>query len=201
MGSDSKRVCCPATGRCMPITRTSTSFANPAAVISRKTVPLPDLRTRQSAARKYRRRQCSNSARGDEPACQVGGSEYAPHPRADRDPLSRARDHIAGDKQFQGLPGVQFMAAEPAAIAQAVGIFKWPSGVWKDRSGRSRHGTPARSDARSRIRTGSGFRTNEGNAAKSSASGFHRCSRISALEVTSPRRSGPGPWLRSPSNP
>jgi glyoxylase-like metal-dependent hydrolase (beta-lactamase superfamily II) len=35
-------------------------------------------------------------------------------------------DHIAGDKEFQSLPAVQFIAASPKAISEATGITKWP---------------------------------------------------------------------------
>jgi hydroxyacylglutathione hydrolase len=35
-------------------------------------------------------------------------------------------DHTAGDKQFQGLPNVQFIAAVPAEIQKATGIAHWP---------------------------------------------------------------------------
>jgi glyoxylase-like metal-dependent hydrolase (beta-lactamase superfamily II) len=35
-------------------------------------------------------------------------------------------DHIAGDKDLQALPGVQFIAATPAALQSAAGIAKWP---------------------------------------------------------------------------
>lgn len=37
------------------------------------------------------------------------------------------RDHTAGDKQFQAIPGAQFVAAEPAAIQKAAGIGAWPT--------------------------------------------------------------------------
>ncbi len=37
-------------------------------------------------------------------------------------------DHIAGDKQFQALPNVEFIAAEPAALQKAAGISNWPEG-------------------------------------------------------------------------
>jgi hydroxyacylglutathione hydrolase len=36
-------------------------------------------------------------------------------------------DHTAGDKQFQSLPGVQFIAAQPAEIQKAAGIANWPN--------------------------------------------------------------------------
>ncbi len=35
-------------------------------------------------------------------------------------------DHTAGDKGFQNLPNVQFIAATPEAIQSAAGIAKWP---------------------------------------------------------------------------
>jgi glyoxylase-like metal-dependent hydrolase (beta-lactamase superfamily II) len=35
-------------------------------------------------------------------------------------------DHIAGDKQFQGLADVRFIAATPGEIAKAAGIAQWP---------------------------------------------------------------------------
>jgi glyoxylase-like metal-dependent hydrolase (beta-lactamase superfamily II) len=35
-------------------------------------------------------------------------------------------DHTAGDKQFQALPAVQFIAAVPADIQKAAGIASWP---------------------------------------------------------------------------
>ena len=35
-------------------------------------------------------------------------------------------DHIAGDKDLQALPGMQFIAATPAALQSAAGIAKWP---------------------------------------------------------------------------
>jgi len=38
-------------------------------------------------------------------------------------------DHTAADKQFQGLPNVQFIAASPAEIQKAAGITNWPSGI------------------------------------------------------------------------
>jgi glyoxylase-like metal-dependent hydrolase (beta-lactamase superfamily II) len=38
-------------------------------------------------------------------------------------------DHIAGDKQFQALAGVQFIAAEPKAISSVVSIGKWPTDI------------------------------------------------------------------------
>ena len=38
-------------------------------------------------------------------------------------------DHIAGDKQFQSDPGVQFVAAAPAAIQKAAGIGNWPGEI------------------------------------------------------------------------
>jgi hydroxyacylglutathione hydrolase len=36
-------------------------------------------------------------------------------------------DHTAGDKQFQGMPNVQFIAASPAEIQKAAGIANWPT--------------------------------------------------------------------------
>ena len=36
-------------------------------------------------------------------------------------------DHIAGDKDFEKLAGVQFIAATPAAVQQAAGIAQWPA--------------------------------------------------------------------------
>ena len=36
-------------------------------------------------------------------------------------------DHTAGDAQFQSLPGVEFVAATPAAIQKAAGIAAWPT--------------------------------------------------------------------------
>jgi hydroxyacylglutathione hydrolase len=36
-------------------------------------------------------------------------------------------DHIAGDKQFQGLANVQFIAPRPVQIQKAAGIANWPS--------------------------------------------------------------------------
>jgi hydroxyacylglutathione hydrolase len=36
-------------------------------------------------------------------------------------------DHIAGDKQFQALPNVRFIAADPAEMQKAAGIARWPS--------------------------------------------------------------------------
>jgi glyoxylase-like metal-dependent hydrolase (beta-lactamase superfamily II) len=38
-------------------------------------------------------------------------------------------DHVAGDKDLQQLPGVQFIAATPAAVQQAAGITSWPTGT------------------------------------------------------------------------
>jgi glyoxylase-like metal-dependent hydrolase (beta-lactamase superfamily II) len=38
-------------------------------------------------------------------------------------------DHIAGDKQFQGMANVQFIAPTPAEIQKAAGIATWPSGL------------------------------------------------------------------------
>ncbi len=40
-------------------------------------------------------------------------------------------DHIAGDKQFQGLANVQFIAPTPAEIQKATGITTWPTGLGK----------------------------------------------------------------------
>jgi len=37
-------------------------------------------------------------------------------------------DHTAGDKQFQALPNVQFIAATPAELKKAAGITAWPTG-------------------------------------------------------------------------
>jgi hydroxyacylglutathione hydrolase len=36
-------------------------------------------------------------------------------------------DHTAGDKQFQGMPNVQFISASPAEIQKAAGIASWPT--------------------------------------------------------------------------
>jgi glyoxylase-like metal-dependent hydrolase (beta-lactamase superfamily II) len=36
-------------------------------------------------------------------------------------------DHIAGDKQFQTLPNVQFVAPTPADVSKAAGITTWPT--------------------------------------------------------------------------
>lgn len=36
-------------------------------------------------------------------------------------------DHTAGDKQFQAMPEVQFIAATPAEIQKAAGIASWPT--------------------------------------------------------------------------
>lgn len=36
-------------------------------------------------------------------------------------------DHTAGDKQFQGLPNVQFIAPTPAELQKAAGIAAWPT--------------------------------------------------------------------------
>jgi glyoxylase-like metal-dependent hydrolase (beta-lactamase superfamily II) len=36
-------------------------------------------------------------------------------------------DHTAGDKQFQAMPDVKFIAATPAEIQKAAGIANWPS--------------------------------------------------------------------------
>jgi len=38
-------------------------------------------------------------------------------------------DHTAGDKQFQALAGVEFIAATPADVEKAAGIAAWPSGL------------------------------------------------------------------------
>jgi hydroxyacylglutathione hydrolase len=38
-------------------------------------------------------------------------------------------DHIAGDKGFQNLPNVRFIAAEPAEISKAAGIANWPNDI------------------------------------------------------------------------
>jgi hydroxyacylglutathione hydrolase len=38
-------------------------------------------------------------------------------------------DHIAGDKQFQAMAGVQFVAPEPSAISKAASIAKWPTDI------------------------------------------------------------------------
>ncbi|MBV8844898.1 MAG: MBL fold metallo-hydrolase [Bryobacterales bacterium] len=38
-------------------------------------------------------------------------------------------DHIAGDKQFQAMPGVQFIAPDPAAISKAASISQWPTNI------------------------------------------------------------------------
>jgi hypothetical protein len=40
-------------------------------------------------------------------------------------------DHIAGDKQFQALAGVQFIAPDPAEIQKAAGIAQWPTDLGK----------------------------------------------------------------------
>ena len=40
-------------------------------------------------------------------------------------------DHTAGDKQFQTLPGVQFIAANPTDIQKAAGIAAWPTDLGK----------------------------------------------------------------------
>lgn len=40
-------------------------------------------------------------------------------------------DHTAGDKQFQGLANVQFIAPTPAEIQKAAGIANWPSDIGK----------------------------------------------------------------------
>jgi glyoxylase-like metal-dependent hydrolase (beta-lactamase superfamily II) len=36
-------------------------------------------------------------------------------------------DHTAADAQFQGMPGVQFIAATPDAVQKAAGIVQWPT--------------------------------------------------------------------------
>jgi glyoxylase-like metal-dependent hydrolase (beta-lactamase superfamily II) len=36
-------------------------------------------------------------------------------------------DHTAADAQFQGTPGVQFIAASPEAVQKVAGIAKWPT--------------------------------------------------------------------------
>ena len=36
-------------------------------------------------------------------------------------------DHTAGDKQFQAMPEVQFIAPTPAALQTAAGIANWPA--------------------------------------------------------------------------
>jgi hydroxyacylglutathione hydrolase len=36
-------------------------------------------------------------------------------------------DHTAGDKQFQAMPNVQFIAATPAEIQKAAGMGSWPT--------------------------------------------------------------------------
>jgi glyoxylase-like metal-dependent hydrolase (beta-lactamase superfamily II) len=38
-------------------------------------------------------------------------------------------DHIAGDKQFQALAEVQFIAPDPAEIQKAAGIAQWPTDI------------------------------------------------------------------------
>ncbi|HEY4361204.1 MAG TPA: MBL fold metallo-hydrolase [Bryobacteraceae bacterium] len=40
-------------------------------------------------------------------------------------------DHIAGDKQFQAMPEVQFIAPTPAEISKAAGIATWPTDIGK----------------------------------------------------------------------
>jgi glyoxylase-like metal-dependent hydrolase (beta-lactamase superfamily II) len=40
-------------------------------------------------------------------------------------------DHTAGDKQFQGMPNVQFVAATPAELQKAAGIATWPTDIGK----------------------------------------------------------------------
>ena len=38
-------------------------------------------------------------------------------------------DHTAGDAEFEGKPGVRFVAAEPEALGEAFGIAAWPTDV------------------------------------------------------------------------
>jgi hydroxyacylglutathione hydrolase len=38
-------------------------------------------------------------------------------------------DHTAGDAQFQSMPGVEFVAATPAAVSKAAGIATWPTDI------------------------------------------------------------------------
>jgi hydroxyacylglutathione hydrolase len=38
-------------------------------------------------------------------------------------------DHTAGDKQFQTMPDVQFIAPRPAEIQKAAGIARWPADI------------------------------------------------------------------------
>jgi glyoxylase-like metal-dependent hydrolase (beta-lactamase superfamily II) len=38
-------------------------------------------------------------------------------------------DHTAGDAQFQNVPGVELVAATPAAVQKAAGIAGWPAGI------------------------------------------------------------------------
>jgi glyoxylase-like metal-dependent hydrolase (beta-lactamase superfamily II) len=40
-------------------------------------------------------------------------------------------DHIAGDKQFQALANVQFVAPTPADVSKAAGIVTWPADIGK----------------------------------------------------------------------
>ena len=40
-------------------------------------------------------------------------------------------DHTAGDKQFQNLPDVQFIAASPPDIQKVAGIENWPTDIGK----------------------------------------------------------------------
>jgi glyoxylase-like metal-dependent hydrolase (beta-lactamase superfamily II) len=40
-------------------------------------------------------------------------------------------DHTAADAQFRAMPGVQFIAASPAAIQTAAGIARWPTDLGK----------------------------------------------------------------------
>jgi glyoxylase-like metal-dependent hydrolase (beta-lactamase superfamily II) len=38
-------------------------------------------------------------------------------------------DHTSGDKQFQGLPGVEFVPAQVPEMQKAFGVANWPDGV------------------------------------------------------------------------
>lgn len=38
-------------------------------------------------------------------------------------------DHTSGDKQFQAMPNVQFVAATPAEVQKAAGITHWPEDI------------------------------------------------------------------------
>ena len=38
-------------------------------------------------------------------------------------------DHIAGDKQFQAMPEVEFIDHTPEAVSKAAGIAKWPADI------------------------------------------------------------------------